>query len=141
MPNDRPSVPFLNTGGAWPVTLFWSSAAVAVVSGSPWACAARGQARTSARNRVRLSMRTRLATGVPRLARARTRRCTRARAGAPGADFRCTAARRSHTGPRMEVTMTHAKVFTEPITSLLAYYRTELVHHPLLTAAQRGELS
>ena len=35
----------------------------------------------------------------------------------------------------------HALVYTEPITSLLAYYRTELVQHPLFTAAQQGELS
>ena len=34
----------------------------------------------------------------------------------------------------------HAKLFTEPITSLLAYYRAELVEHPLFVAAKRGTI-
>ena len=33
------------------------------------------------------------------------------------------------------------KQYTEPIFSLLAEYRTQLVNHPLLTAAHEGELS
>src|SRR5258706_9804640 len=45
-----------------------------------------------------------------------------------------------HSRSRMEVTDMHAKLFTEPITSLLAYYRAELEQHPLLLAAKRGDI-
>jgi pyrroloquinoline quinone (PQQ) biosynthesis protein C len=42
----------------------------------------------------------------------------------------------------MEVFMRiHLKQYTEPIFSLLAEYRTQLVKHPLFTAAHEGELS